>query len=145
MRAVVQRVRAASVVVDDEIVGSIGTGLCVFVGVTHGDNEETADRMAEKLWRLRIFEDTAGRINCSAAELGLPVLVVSQFSLYADTARGRRPSFAAAATPEQAEPLVECVAQGLEAKGASVARGRFRARMAVEVVNDGPLTVIVDA
>jgi D-tyrosyl-tRNA(Tyr) deacylase len=144
MRAVVQRVSEASVTVGGEVIGRIGPGLCVLVGVTHDDTPAAADRMAGRLWNLRIFPDDDDRINCSAAELGLPVLVVSQFSLYADTSRGRRPSFVAAARPEQAEPLIDRLVAGLRQLGAEVATGRFRADMAVALVNDGPLTVTVD-
>jgi D-tyrosyl-tRNA(Tyr) deacylase len=144
VRAVVQRVSEASVAVDGAVIGRIGTGLCVLVAVTHDDVPAAADRMAERLWNLRIFPDEAGRVNCSAAQLGFGVLVVSQFSLYADTSRGRRPSFVAAAPPEQAEPLVDRLVAGLRALGAEVATGRFRAAMAVALVNDGPLTVTVE-
>lgn len=145
MRAVVQRVSSASVAIDGEVVGAIDRGLCVLVGVNREDTMEGSDRLAEKLWHLRVFEDDAGKINRSAAELGLAFLVVSQFSLYADTSRGRRPSFVAAAPPEQAEPLVQRVVDQLLRKGAHVSTGRFRSQMAVRLVNDGPLTVIVES
>lgn len=145
MRAVVQRVTAASVEVDGELVGSIGPGICVLVGVTHGDDESRADKLASRLWNLRIFEDDEGLMNKSAAELGRPVLVVSQFTLYADTTRGRRPSFVAAAPPETAEPLVSRLVESLRSHGAEVATGRFRAEMSVALVNDGPVTVILEA
>lgn len=144
MRAVVQRVASASVTVGGEVIGWIGAGLCVLVGVTHTDDSATADRMAEKLWRLRVFEDETGRVNRSAADLGLEILVVSQFTLYADTSRGRRPSFVAAASPEQAAPLVERVASALEALGARVEAGRFREHMSVSLTNDGPFTVLLE-
>ncbi|HEX4862701.1 MAG TPA: D-aminoacyl-tRNA deacylase [Acidimicrobiales bacterium] len=144
MRAVVQRVTSASVEVSAEVVGSIGPGLCVLVGVTNGDNLATADKLASKLWNLRIFEDDQGLMNLSAAELGLPILVVSQFTLYADASRGRRPSFVAAAPPEKAEPLVTRVVESLRSIGAEVATGRFREEMAVSLVNDGPVTLIVE-
>ena len=125
--------------------GSIGRGLCVLVGVTLGDDDARADKLASKLWNLRIFEDDRGLMNLSASDLGLPVLVVSQFTLYADTNKGRRPSFVAAAPPEQAEPLVSRLAESLRSLGAEVATGRFRAEMAVSLVNDGPVTVIVES
>ena len=144
MRAVVQRVTSASVTVDGDVVGSIGPGLCVLVGVTHSDDPGAADRMAEKLWYLRVFEDETGRVNRSAADLGLEVLVVSQFTLYADTSRGRRPSFVAAAPPEQAAPLVERVASALEELGATVEGGRFREHMSVSLTNDGPFTIVLE-
>ena len=145
MRAVVQRVSQAAVDVDGERVGAIGAGLCVLVGVTHDDGPADAERLAGRLWHLRIFEDEDGKLNRSAAELGLAVLVVSQFSLYADTSRGRRPSFIAAARPEQAEPLIEHLVAHLRGLGAAVQTGRFRADMAVSLVNDGPLTVTLDS
>ncbi len=144
MRALVQRVSSASVSVDGEVVGAIGRGLCAFVGVTHGDGPEAAEKMARRLWTLRIFEDEAGQANLSAADLGLEVLVISQFTLYADTSRGRRPSFVQAAPPEQAEPVVEVVAAALRGLGARTATGRFRASMAVELVNEGPFTILLE-
>ena len=153
MRGLVQRVERASVdIVDGAVttrVGEIGPGLCVLVGVTHGDDEAAADRLAEKLWHLRILDDPGGTMNESLAqrhEAGTPgeVLIVSQFTLYADTTRGRRPSWVDAARPEHAEPLVERVATELGARGARVATGRFRASMRVEIVNDGPVTLLVE-
>jgi D-tyrosyl-tRNA(Tyr) deacylase len=144
VRALVQRVSSASVAVDGEVVGAIGRGLCAFVGVTHSDDRAAAERMAERLWHLRIFEDAAGQVNLSAAELGLELIVVSQFTLYADTARGRRPSFTEAARPDQAEPLVASVVAALRNLGARTATGRFRAAMAVELVNDGPFTLLLE-
>ncbi len=144
MRAVVQRVTAATVTVDDDVVGRIGHGLCVLLGVTHDDDAEVAGRMAEKLWRLRVFDDEQGVMNRSAADLDAEVLVISQFTLYGDTSGGRRPSWIAAARPEHAEPLVEAVAVELRRLGATVATGRFRAAMQVTLTNDGPVTVIVE-
>ena len=144
MRAVVQRVTKASVSVEAAVVGSIGPGLCVLLAVTHTDGEATAPRMADKLWNLRIFDDAAGVMNTSAAQQDAPLLVVSQFTLYGDTARGRRPSWLAAARPEQAEPLVEAVVAHLRDFGATVATGRFRTDMAVALVNDGPVTLILE-
>lgn len=145
MRAVVQRVSSASVTVGGETVGAIGAGLCALVGVAHGDDEGSADKLAHKLWNLRVFEDPQGRMNRSAAELGLEVLVVSQFTVYADTARGRRPSFTAAAPPSEAEPLISRFVDTLASLGATVATGRFRAEMAVQLVNEGPVTVILES
>jgi D-tyrosyl-tRNA(Tyr) deacylase len=144
MRAVVQRVARASVTVGGELVGAIGAGLCVLVGVTHDDDEADAAKLADKLWHLRILDDADGVMNISAADAGAPLLVISQFTLYGDTSRGRRPSWIAAARPDQAEPLVEAVVDRLQALGATVATGRFRADMAVELVNDGPVTVLVE-
>ncbi len=144
MRAVVQRVTSASVTVDDEVAGSIGPGLCVLVGVTHDDDTATATKLADKLWNLRILDDADGVMNRSAADADAPFLVISQFTLYGDTAKGRRPSWLAAARPEQAEPLVEAVVGRLEELGAVVETGRFQADMSVTLVNDGPVTVIVE-
>jgi D-tyrosyl-tRNA(Tyr) deacylase len=144
VRAVVQRVTRADVAVDGSTIAAIGPGLCVLLAVTHDDDAERARRMAEKLWHLRILADDAGVMNRSASETGAPILVVSQFTLYGDTARGRRPSWIAAARPEQAESLVEAVVDELRSLGASVATGRFGADMQLTLVNDGPVTLIVD-
>ncbi|SOD64823.1 D-tyrosyl-tRNA(Tyr) deacylase [Streptomyces zhaozhouensis] len=140
MRAVVQRVDGASVTVDGETVGEIeGEGLCVLVGVTHEDTPETAVRLARKLWSLRVLE---GERSCS--EAGAPLLLVSQFTLYGDARKGRRPTWAKAAPGEVAEPLVDAVADALRALGATVATGRFGARMRVGLTNDGPFTVLLE-
>ncbi len=144
MRAVVQRVTRASVTVDGEVVGAIDGGLCVLVGVTHDDDDARAAKLADKLWHLRILDDADGVMNVSASDAAAPILVISQFTLYGDTAKGRRPSWLAAARPEQAEPLVEAVVARLRELGATVATGRFRADMAVELVNDGPVTLLVE-
>lgn len=144
MRAVVQRVARAQVSVEGSEVGAIGAGLCVLVAVTHTDTAKTASTMASKLWQLRIMGDAHGRMDLPVADAGGEVMVVSQFTLYGDTSRGRRPSWAAAARPEVAEPLVAAVVDGLRLLGASVATGRFGADMAVELVNDGPVTLIVE-
>ncbi len=144
MRALVQRVASASVTVGDEVVAAIGPGLCVFVGVTHHDDATAATRLARRLWGLRIFGDEAGLANRSVEDLGGAVLVVSQFTLYADTSRGRRPSFGQAAPPERAEPLIDDLVVALRGLGAEVATGRFRAAMRVELVNDGPFTVLLE-
>jgi D-tyrosyl-tRNA(Tyr) deacylase len=141
MRGLVQRVARAAVRVDGEVVGSIGAGLCAFVGVTHTDTPVEARRLAERIWHLRVVDDDGGVMNRSVADTTREVLVVSQFTLYGDTSRGRRPSWLAAARPEQAEPLVDAVVAELRALGAEVATGRFRTEMAVELVNDGPVTV----
>lgn len=144
MRAVVQRVSAASVDIGGDVVGSIHAGLCVLVGVSRSDDDVAAERMAERLWNLRVFEDEAGKMNRSAGELGLPLLVISQFTLCADTSRGRRPSFVDAASPDRAEPLIEKLVAHLRALGATVECGRFRAQMAVTLTNDGPVTIVID-
>lgn len=140
MRAVASRVRGASVAVDGRTVGAIeGEGLLVLLGVTHDDGAEAVERMARKLWELRLLD---GERSC--ADAGAPLLVVSQFTLYGDTRKGRRPSWSAAARPEVAEPVVDAVVAALRARGAHVETGRFGADMAVASVNDGPFTVIVE-
>lgn len=139
MRAVVQRVTEASVVVDGEVVGRIGAGLCALVGVTHEDTLASADRLAVKVHELRIL---AG--ERSAADVGAPLLVVSQFTLYGDTRKGRRPTWVAAAPGHIAEPLVSRVVSTLRERGASVETGVFGADMQVSLVNDGPTTVLVE-
>lgn len=148
MRAVVQRVLRASVdvVTSDgaERSGEIGPGLLALVGVTHDDDEAIADRLADRIAHLRICDDDGGVMNRSVLDLGLEVLVVSQFTLYGDTSRGRRPGWSNAARPEVAEPLVERVVERLRSIDVPVATGRFRTDMRVELVNDGPVTVIVD-
>jgi D-tyrosyl-tRNA(Tyr) deacylase len=144
VRAVVQRVTSADVTVDGSPVGAIGPGLCVLLAVTHADDADRARRMADKLWHLRILADDAGAMNRSASDTDGEILVVSQFTLYGDTARGRRPSWVAAARPEQAEPLVDAVVGELRALGATVATGRFGADMQLALVNDGPVTLISD-
>ncbi len=144
MRAVVQRVTSAEVTVDKAVVGAIGQGLCALVGVTHADGVENAMRLAEKLWQLRVFEDEEGKMNRAAADLDLPILIVSQFTLYADSTRGRRPSFIDAAPPERAEPLIDTLVARLLDLGARVETGRFRARMAVRLTNDGPVTLLLE-
>jgi len=144
MRGVVQRVARAEVRVEGRTVGSIGPGMLVFVGVGEGDTAEQADRLAGKLARLRIFVDDEGRMNRSVLDIGGEVLVVSQFTLLADTSRGNRPSFIAAAAPDLAEPLVERVAAGLRAARLRVAMGEFGAHMEVDLVNDGPVTIVLE-
>jgi D-tyrosyl-tRNA(Tyr) deacylase len=144
VRGLVQRVSEASVSVDGVVVGKIGRGLCTLVGVGRDDDEKSADRLAAKIWQLRLFPDGTGNMNRSAEDLGLPVLVVSQFTLYADTTRGRRPSFTQAAAPEVARALVDRVVAQLRAAGAEVATGHFGATMDVSLVNQGPVTVLVE-
>jgi D-tyrosyl-tRNA(Tyr) deacylase len=144
VRAVVQRVREASVTVDGAVVGSCGSGLVVLLGVATGDAGETADRLAGKVARLRIFEDADGRFDRSLLDVGGEALVVSQFTLIADTRKGNRPSFTDAAPPEVAEPVYERFCAALEAEGVPVARGVFGARMEVSLVNDGPVTIVLD-
>jgi D-tyrosyl-tRNA(Tyr) deacylase len=134
----------ARVTVDGEVVGEIGAGLCVLLGVTHDDTVATAQAMANKVWHLRIFADEAGAMNRPVADVGGAVLVVSQFTLYGDTSRGRRPSWVAAAPGPVAEPLVDATVAELTRLGATVATGRFGAHMQVALVNDGPVTLVLD-
>jgi D-tyrosyl-tRNA(Tyr) deacylase len=145
VRAVVQRAAWARVSVNGELVGSLdGPGLVVLLGVANGDGEVEASTMASKLWTLRIMRDAEGRMNRSVAEVGGGLLVISQFTLYGDASKGRRPSFVAAAPGEVAEPLVDRVVEHLRVLGARVATGRFGADMLVELANQGPVTVILD-
>ncbi len=144
MRGLVQRVSRAKVTVAGDVVGEIGPGLCVLVGITHDDTPALAAKLADKIWNLRVIDDEHGVMNRSVADTTRNVLVVSQFTLYGDTGAGRRPSWIAAARPEQAEPLVDAVVVRLRALGATVATGRFRTEMHVELVNDGPVTVMIE-
>ena len=145
MRLVVQRVTRASVRTDSEPLGEIGRGAAVLVGIGRDDDAATVDRMADKLHGLRYFQDPDGRVNLSAGETGSAYLVVSQFTLYADVRRGRRPGFTDAADPEVAEVLVQRFVERLRSTGATVETGRFGAEMAVELVNDGPFTLVIDS
>jgi D-tyrosyl-tRNA(Tyr) deacylase len=144
MRAVIQRASKASVSVEGEVVGHIGRGVMVLVGVTHGDTQEQANWLAEKIAGLRIFEDAEGKMNLGLLDVGGAALVVSQFTLYADARKGRRPSFTDAAPPEIAEPLVDYFAQALRRQGVPVEAGVFRAHMLVEIHNDGPVTILLE-
>jgi D-tyrosyl-tRNA(Tyr) deacylase len=144
LKAVVQRVAAARVRVRGDVAGEVGAGLCVLLGVGRGDGASSASRLAEKVARLRIFEDDDGRFDRSLLDVGGEALVVSQFTLLGDTAKGNRPSFTEAARPEEAEPLYEAFCEELRGLGVDVATGAFGARMALELVNDGPVTVILD-
>jgi len=144
VRAVVQRVGEARVLVDGKTVGEVGAGLCVLLGVAEEDDEAEAERLAAKVARLRVFENEEGRFDRSLADVGGGALVVSQFTLIADTTKGNRPSFSGAARPERAEPLYETFCAALEREGIEVARGRFGARMVVEIAGDGPVTVVLD-
>ncbi|HEY7177823.1 MAG TPA: D-aminoacyl-tRNA deacylase [Gaiella sp.] len=144
MRAVVQRVSRAEVRVDGEVVGACGAGLLVLVGAGVGDDEATAERLARKIGRLRIFPDEEGRFDRSLVDTGGKALVVSQFTLLADTRKGQRPSFTDAAAPEVAAPLIEHLWETLRDLGVEVEPGVFGARMEVELVNDGPVTIILD-
>ena len=145
MRVVVQRVSRASVSAGDEQLGEIGLGSVLLVGIGRDDDAQTVDRMADRVVGLRYFRDADGRTNLAAADVGASYLVVSQFTLYADTSRGRRPGFTDAAPPELAAALVERFADRLRGHGRSVGSGRFGAEMAVELVNDGPFTLVLDS
>jgi D-tyrosyl-tRNA(Tyr) deacylase len=144
MRAVCQRVSQASVTVEGAEVGRIGRGLVVLLGIERGDDVPDAERLAEKIARLRIFENEGGRFDRSLLDVGGEALVVSQFTLIADTRKGNRPSFTRAAPPEEANPLYEAFCRTLAAEGVNVARGIFGARMQVGLVNDGPVTIVLD-
>jgi D-tyrosyl-tRNA(Tyr) deacylase len=144
VRAVLQRVTQASVTVEGETVGEIGHGWLVLVGVGHADTPALADQLADKIAGLRCFEDANGKTNLAISDVGGAVLLVSQFTLYADTSRGRRPGFTNAAAPEAADALIEQVAQALRVRGLSVEQGRFGAHMQVKLVNDGPFTILLD-
>jgi D-aminoacyl-tRNA deacylase len=143
MRAVCQRVSEARVRVAGEVIGEVGAGLCVLLGVARGDGEADAERLAAKIARLRVFADEQGRFDRSLVDVGGSALVVSQFTLLADTAKGNRPSFTDAAPPEEAEPLYERFCAGLRGLGVPVEQGVFGAAMAVELVNDGPVTIVL--
>jgi D-tyrosyl-tRNA(Tyr) deacylase len=145
VRAVVQRVSEASVRVEGELRASIGPGLVVLLGVGRDDDHDDAERLAAKISRLRVFENEDGRFDCSLLDTGRAALVVSQFTLIADTAKGNRPSFTGAAPPERAEPLYERFCASLRALGVPVGTGVFGARMAVSLTNDGPVTIVLEA
>jgi D-tyrosyl-tRNA(Tyr) deacylase len=144
MRAVVQRVRSARVLVEGRVTGEIGAGLVVLLGVTHTDTADEVACLANKIAGLRVFEDAGGRMNLSMADVGGAVLVVSQFTLYGDCRKGRRPSFDAAARPEKAQALYDAFIAETGRLGVPVASGVFQAHMQVELVNDGPVTLILD-
>ncbi|GAC1323555.1 MAG: D-aminoacyl-tRNA deacylase [Chloroflexota bacterium] len=145
VRVVAQRVTAASVEVDGEIVAAVQSGLALLVGVHADDDRDAVHRVADKVAFMRVFEDADGKINLAASDVGGDMLVISQFTLYADLSRGRRPSFIRAARPEKGEPLVELFAQRLESHAYRVARGRFGAHMIVRLENDGPVTIVLDS
>ncbi|WP_423919410.1 D-aminoacyl-tRNA deacylase [Candidatus Poriferisodalis sp.] len=144
MRALVQRASDARVRVAGQVIGEIGPGLCCLVGATHDDSRDSARKLAGKIWNLRIFADENGQMNRSVAETSGEVLVVSQFTLYGDTRKGRRPSFVAAAAPDFAAELIDELVAELQRLGATVATGSFGAHMAVELTNDGPVTLMLE-
>jgi len=144
MRVVIQRVSSAQVTVDGQVAGQIGRGFLVLVGITHSDGEAEAHYLARKIVGLRVFEDSDGKMNLALPDTGGAILAVSQFTLYSDVRKGRRPSFIEAARPEQAEPLYQRFCQGLAAAGVTVEQGVFQAQMEVALVNDGPVTIWMD-
>jgi D-tyrosyl-tRNA(Tyr) deacylase len=145
MRAVVQRVSSSSVTVDGEVVGQIGRGFLVFLGVEESDSETDVVYMAQKIAGLRVFEDSAGKMNLALNDVGGEMLVVSQFTLLGDCRKGRRPSFVAAARPDQANELYESFVAEIRGQGITAATGRFQAHMDVQLVNDGPVTLLIDS
>ncbi|HEX9444133.1 MAG TPA: D-aminoacyl-tRNA deacylase [Candidatus Binatia bacterium] len=145
MRLLIQRVKEAGVAVDGATIGRAGAGLCLFLGVAREDTREDADYLARKAASLRIFADESGKLNRSVAETGGEILVVSEFTLYGAAAKGRRPSFSRAAPPGEARPLYDCFVQKLKDLGLRVATGKFQAEMEVTIVNDGPVTLILDS
>ncbi len=145
MRFVIQRVQCASVTVDNEVIGSIGRGYMVLVGVSHDDNEETADKMVDKMIKLRINEDAEGKTNLSLADVDGSLLMVSQFTLYADCKKGNRPSFVKAGEPERANELYEYIIARCKTQVPIVEKGSFGADMKVELINDGPFTIVLDS
>ena len=144
MKALLQRVSSASVTVAGEVVGEIGRGFAILLGVTHSDGEAEAAWLAQKVAGIRLFEDSQGKMNLGLADVGGEVLVVSQFTLYGDARKGKRPSFIDAARPEQAEPLVDYFVEQLRVQGLRVATGRFGANMLVQIHNDGPVTLMLE-
>jgi D-tyrosyl-tRNA(Tyr) deacylase len=144
MRVVLQRVSQASVTIDGRVAGAVGRGFCLLVGFTHGDTGERVDWMADKVAGLRLFSDAEGKMNLGLAEVNGALLVISQFTVYGDASKGRRPSFIDAARPETAIPLYERFLAALRARGLEVASGEFGADMQVEIHNDGPVTLILD-
>lgn len=145
MRFVIQRVIEADVTVDGETIGQIGHGLLVFVGVADSDDRQTADKMIEKLTKLRIFDDADGRTNLSASDVGGEFLIISQFTLYADCRKGNRPSFTSAGKPDMANELYEYILREVQKKGFRTEHGSFGAEMKVSLVNDGPFTILLDS
>ncbi len=145
MRAVVQRVSEARVLVDKEVVGAINSGLCVFLGVGEGDSREDADYLADKITNLRVFADEEGKMNLSALDLDKELLIVSQFTLYGDCRQGRRPGYSQAASPQRAEELYDYFLEKLKDYNLPLASGQFKAMMDVDLINDGPVTLLLDS
>lgn len=145
MRAVIQRVKESSVIVDDEVIGSIDAGLLVFLGIGNDDGMDDIDYLIEKIVNLRIFEDTEGKMNLSALDLGKEIMVVSQFTIYGDCRKGRRPSFFAAAPPDKAERLYDVFVDKIKRYDLNIATGEFQAMMDIDLINDGPVTLLIDS
>ena len=145
MRAVIQRVQENSVIVDDEVIGSIDAGLLVFLGIGNDDGMDDIDYLIEKIVNLRIFEDTEGKMNLSALDLGKEIMVVSQFTIYGDCRKGRRPSFFAAAPPDKAERLYDVFVDKIKRYDLNIATGEFQAMMDIDLINDGPVTLLIDS
>lgn len=144
MRVLLQKVSCATVTVEDQVVGKIGRGYCLLIGITHADTAAEVAWMAKKVVGLRLFEDEVGKINLSLGDVGGEILAISQFTLYGDAKKGRRPSFIAAARPDQAEPLYEAFVEALRGHGVTVATGIFGAMMDVEIHNEGPVTLMLE-
>ena len=145
MRIVIQRIKQARVTVDGEVISKTGPGLCVFLGVAKADTQTDAEYLAEKVTELRILDDESGKMNCSLREMSGEALVISEFTLYGDCGKGRRPSFSQAAPPEEAESLYRHFIQKLQESGLKVATGTFQAKMEVSITNDGPVTFVLDS
>jgi len=145
LRAVIQRVQESSVIVDDEVIGSIDAGLLVFLGIGNDDGMDDIDYLIEKIVNLRIFEDTEGKMNLSALDLGKEIMVVSQFTIYGDCRKGRRPSFFAAAPPDKAERLYDVFVDKIKRYDLNIATGEFQAMMDIDLINDGPVTLLIDS
>ncbi len=145
MRLIIQRITEGRVIIEGAVAGTVGPGLCVFLGIAKGDSKEDAAYLAEKVAELRIFEDNAGKMNLSLVEVSGEVLVVSEFTLYGDCTKGRRPSFSQAAPPQEAEALYNYFIRRLKDLGLKVATGKFQAKMEVKTINDGPVTFILDS
>ena len=145
MRAVIQRVKESSVLIDDEVIGSIDAGLLVFLGIGNDDGMDDIDYLIEKIVNLRIFEDTEGKMNLSALDLGKEIMVVSQFTIYGDCRKGRRPSFFAAAPPDKAERLYDVFVDKIKRYDLNIATGEFQAMMDIDLINDGPVTLLIDS
>ncbi len=145
MRIVIQRIKDATVTINGKVTSKSGSGLCVFLGIAKADTQTDAEYLAEKVTELRIFDDESGKMNCSLREMSGEALVISEFTLYGDCSKGRRPSFSRAASPQEAEALYDCFVQRLRESGLKIATGKFQAKMEVSITNDGPVTFVLDS